>query len=249
MICKMNSLTGGVDNIRTINNQRLFIDHVFSKIKKRLDINSSLSYNRFDTQISSQVLLSENINIIEKTYVPGEEIIVFLSGFTSYIDIIETSVKLGYQRQHSNKPFIVDDQRVNFKNNVDRLYLSGTTYLEGPFNFKFLSQYENNRSRGNNSNVTNNRYKFQLQSIFKINKSFSLSLMNSGFIIDNEFYESSNLETEYKFNDERWTMSLIVNNLFNSKEYIFSNVFNFGQVATIFTSIPIYFSLSATYRF
>lgn len=224
-------------------------NYTFSRVEKRILINLSVSHRRFFNQLVFRNLLSQNIDITRTVYTPGQKLWLLQTGFTSYIDPIATSVKVGYQKQFSEQPVTINKRQLTVKNNTSQYYLTGTTFLKGFVNFKFLANYTLNKGINQENKVRNERYKFQLKTVFNINKVLIANLESKGYIVSSQFYETNNATIEFRPKEKDWALGLNILNIFNDKEYIFENATDFIQTATVFEAVPRYVVLYGRFRF
>ncbi len=249
LIKNYRSLGLGISTPEALKSHGYSFNYTFARVKKRILFDVSASHRRFLNQISFKDFLSQNIDISQAIYTPGQKLWLFQTGFTSYIDPFGTSVKVGYQRQFSEQPVTLNNRNTKLKNNTSQYYLRGTTYLKGFVNFGFLANYTINEGENEGKTVRNERYKFQLKTIFKINKVFIATLESKGYIVSSQFYETNNAEVEFRPEGKSWAFGLKAINLFNDKEYIFENSSEFIQTSTVFEAVPRYVIFYGRLRF
>ena len=243
------SLTLGTQDVTPLKSHNYSLGHTFNKIEKRILISSSLNYTRFENELSFRDLLNQDLDISRTIFIPGQELLFFNTGFTSYLDAIDTSYKLGFNQQFSNKPVTINDQELNLKTNTSSYYFSGTTYFKGALNFKVLAQYSINKGENATNIVRNARYKFELKTVLKFSESLIATIESKGYIISSQFYETNNALIEYRPKQKDWSIGLKVQNIFNTDTYIFENASDFVQSETVYRAVPRYGILYGSFRF
>lgn len=234
------SLIIGTSDVETLKSHKYTFNYTFSRIAKRLLFNFSATHYRFENQMSAIRHLSQNIDIGQRIYWPGLNLSVLNGGFTTYIDPIDISFKIGYQKQFTSQYQILNDLETELKSTFDQYYLRGTTYFKGALNFNFLFNMGINTAKNENIIVHNEYYKTQLKAVFRIHNSFTATIEGTGYFVSSEFYESTNANLEYRFKNNDWLLGLELLNLFNDKSYIFNNAMSYIQTSTIFEAVPRY---------
>ena len=249
MIKSYRNLSLGISKPEALKSHSYTFNYTFSKVEKRILFNVSATHRKFLNQVSFKNSLGQNTDITQSIFSPGQKLWLFQASFTSYIDPVNTSVKIGYQKQFSEQAVIINNKNTKLKNNTSQYYLSGTTYLKGVVNFKFLANYTINAGENGRNIIRNERYKFELKTIFNVNKVFIATLESKGYLVSSQFYETNNAEIEFRPKGKNWTLGLKIINIFNDKEYIFENSSDYVQTATVFEAVPRYGILYGRFRF
>lgn len=249
LIKSYRGLSLGVIEPEAVKSHNYSFNYTFARVEKRVLVNISASHKRFLNQLSFRGFLNQNTDITETVFTPGQKLWLFQIGLTSYVDPINTSVKLGYQKQFSEELVTINNKSTTLKNSTSQYYLMGTTYFKGFLNFKFLANYTLNIGENNWSRVYNERYKFQVKTIFNINKMLVASIESKGYIISSQFYETNSAEIEFYPKGKDWSLGINILNIFNDKEYIFDNLSEYIQTSTVFEALPRYVILFGRLRF
>lgn len=110
------SLSLGSKIVEPLKAHKYFISHIFSRVKKRILFSSSFSYLRFENEFSFESVLNENVDISRRIFVPGQKLLLFQTGLTTYFDWAKASFKIGYQQQYSEKPTQINNQNTFLEN-------------------------------------------------------------------------------------------------------------------------------------
>lgn len=239
----------GAETVEPINRHRYYFSHNFSNVRKHIMFNSSIAYTRFENQLSFRNLLTQDTDVNQKVYMPAQDLLMFNTGITTYINPLNMSIKFGYQQLFSSQQVFINDAETILKNNTSSYYVTGTTYLRGVINFRFLSNYTINVGTNENFSIKNERYRFELKTVLKFSTNWIANIESKSYIIGSEFYEVNNAEIEYRPKEKGWVIGLRFQNLLNNKAYIFENATDFIQATTVFTSVPRYGLVYYTFRF
>jgi hypothetical protein len=226
-----------------------YFGYTFSRIKERILFNASLSYTDYKNKFTFNNLLSNNADISQRIYTEGQNLLLINTGFTTYSDKINSSFKIGFQYNYNESPTILNNNRVTITNNTTSYYIRGTTYFNGPLNFRAHGQYTINRGENNGSIIKNERYKINTNAIWKVSNKMIASLIHNGYIISSKYYETTNAEITFEPNKKNWSLRFQAQNLLNNKTYVFENVDSFVQVENVFTTIPRYILATGIFRF
>ena len=243
------SLYSGTEEIDLINSNRYSLAYTFSRPEKRILLTSSISYIDYNNQITHVNYLSEDLNVFQSQYVSGQNLLLFNSGFTTFVDKLNTTFKVGFTHSFFKNPAIINNREVLIENSSGSFYLRGTSYFRGLYNFKFSLASNFTRGEILGNEVNKRFYNFNLENVFKFSDRFFGNFKNEIFLIDSELYESSAVNFEYRPERSDWVYGLRAQNILNTQKYVFTNISNFQQSETIFKAIPAYFLMYAKVRF
>lgn len=239
----------GTDELEPIRRQRYSLNYTFSRPEKRILFTSSISYTDYYNQLTTQNQLSRDLNISQALYTSGQNFLLFNSGFTTYVDELKNTLKIGLTHTVFENPAIINYEELLIQNQSSNLYFRGTSYFRGIYNFKFSATYGITRGEIQGNEVINDRYNFRLENIFRINNKIFANIENEIFIINSELYESSTANLEYRPRESDWVFGLRAQNLFNTEDYVFANVSDYQQSEIVFKAVPRYVLLYGKIRF
>jgi len=128
------------------------------------------------------------------------------------------------------------------------------TNFKSPFNFHIGSEwnYSKVKSPDFTNNFTNGLSFLDL--FYKIDNQLDIKAVTEHYYFGNLSENQRNhvfldLEATYKFKDDKWTLSLRGNNLFNKQNFTTYNVSDIGYSNTSYRLMPRYLLLSTKYRF
>ena len=142
----------------------------------------------------------------------------------------------------------MNDQFSLIKNESQNLYLRGTTYFKGNYDFYFQLNYMRNSGEieENSTNIEN--YSASFENVLRINDKLFLNLKNELFLVDDQFFESSLINAEYRPKQSNWTFGFNAQNLFNTQYYRFQNVNNFERSELRYKSVARFILAYAKWR-
>jgi hypothetical protein len=243
------SVVLGAEAVKPLNRNRYFISHSYNNIKKRMFFSTSLSYIQNENDFAAETMLSSDLNISRRIYTQGQNMLFFNTNLTTYIEAIAMSMKFGYQRQYSEQPSLVNDISILSKNKTSSYIITGTTFYKSFFNFKFLTNYSINKGEILNSVVKNNRFRFELDAVFKITDAWIATVISKNFTVNSQFYDTNQIELEYTPKGKNWSLGVRTQNIFNDDNYSFQNVSDYLQSELLFEAVPRYGYVYGTIRF
>lgn len=243
------SIVLGAENIKPLNRNRYFVSHSYSNVKKRIFLSTSLSYIQNKNDFTSETLLNANSNISRRIYTQGQNMLFFYTNLTTYVDAINMSIKLGYQQHNSQQPSFVNDEKILSKNKTTSYILTGTTFFQSFFNLKFLINYGVNKGEISDNSVKNDRFRFEVDAVFKISEEWVAKIMSKNFTVNSQFYDTNQIEIEYAPKGKNWSLGLRTQNIFNDSSYNFQNVSDYLQSELLFEAVPRYGYIYGGIRF
>ncbi|WP_424493548.1 hypothetical protein [Salinimicrobium sp. GXAS 041] len=249
LVLNYRMLRTGAREVEEIYKHRYAAGYTFSRPEKRILFTITVSYTAFENQLVTNSYLSRDLNVSRFTYQDGQNFLLFNSGFTTYVDKLHTTVKLGLTHTLFENPSVINNRELVISNQMSSIYIRGTSYFKGAYNFKFSATGSINKGRIQGNEVSNRRYNAELENILRISNRFFGNFKNEFFLIESELYESSTVGMEYRPIQSDWVFGLRSQNIFNTKEYVFANVTDYQQTNLIYKAVPRYFLCYAKVRF
>ncbi|RXG33196.1 peptidase associated/transthyretin-like domain-containing protein [Leeuwenhoekiella marinoflava] len=249
LVYNYRSLKKGLEHIEPLPRNQYAFSYILSKKKKRILIEAGLAYSEFERNLSSISSLSENLNSSQLIYAPGSSLFTARAGFTTYIAPLNMSFKIGVNQSTLKNPLVLNGSFFDVENNSENYYFRGTTYWRGAFNFKFTGGL--NRSRSNLGAVSNSNtiYNAEIETIVKLYDRIFGNIKLEGFVVNDQFYETSSINLEYRPKQKDYLFGFQAQNLWNTEMYTFSSVSDYQRNDLVYTSIPRYAMLYFKLRF
>lgn len=242
------SIQYGAQEVELLKSHRYSLSYILNKVKDRFLLSSTLSYVDYQNSFLRQNFIAENYNFSSLFYTNSEDFLNLNAGVTTFIDKLNMTAKLGINQMWFTRPSVLNNQFSLIKNESQNLYLRGTTYFKGNYDFYFQLNYMRNSGEieGNLTNIEN--YSTSFENVFRINDKIFLNLKNELFLVDNQFFESSLLNAEYRPKHSNWTFGFNAQNLFNTQYYRFQNINNFERSELRYKSVARFILAYAKWR-
>lgn len=243
------SLILGLDRLESFSRNQYSFNYIFSRPKKRILIEAGVSYSDYDKQLSADNLLSENLNLTQREFIPGGSLLTGRLGFTTYLPIVDSSFKIGYTKTIFENPSVLNGELFDISNESDLYYFRGTTYWDGILNFKFSGSVNSNSGGIGNSSNTNNIYNAKLETVLKLNDLVFGNFRNEVHEVDSEIYQTSSFNLEYRPKQKSHVFGIDALNIFNARSYIFSSITNFQRGDLVYRAVTRFFVGYVKFRF
>ncbi|PKG42151.1 carboxypeptidase-like regulatory domain-containing protein [Psychroflexus sp. MES1-P1E] len=243
------SLILGLDRLESISRNQYSFNYIFSRPKKRILIEAGVSYSDYDKQLSADNLLSENLNLTQREFIPGGSLLTGRLGFTTYLPIVDSSFKIGYTKTIFENPSVLNGELFDISNESDLYYFRGTTYWDGILNFKFSGSVNSNSGEIGESTNTNTIYNAKLETILRLNDRIFGNFRNEVFEVNSEIYQTSSFNLEYRPNQKSYVFGIDAQNIFNARSYTFSSITNFQRGDLVYRAVPRFFVGYLKFRF
>jgi len=249
MVNSYRNLKLGIKEVKALKSHNYLFSYTLSKVEQRLHFNASISYILYKNGLSFYNRLSETTDTSKLTYTSGKKTLAPQARITTYINPLYTTLKLGYQLRISEKPVQLNDNFTILNSQTSSYSLNATTFWKGIVNFKLLANYSINQAKSKNTSVRNKRYRFKLDSSFKIYDAYFVNIESNAFVVASDFYETNSLNMEYRPKDKDWSLGLQIQNIFNTKEYLLENAFEYSQSIQSYRAIKRYAFIYGSFRF
>tara|TARA_Y100001934_G_C12379175_1_gene791227 strand:- start:1905 stop:4538 length:2634 start_codon:yes stop_codon:yes gene_type:complete len=249
LVYNYRSLQKGLENIEPLPRNQYAFSYILSKKKKRILVEAGLAYSEFERNLSSISSLSENLNSSQLIYAPGSSLVTARAGFTTYMALLNMSFKIGVNQSTLKNPLVLNGSFFNVKNNSENYYFRGTTYWRGAFNFKFTGGINKSRSNLGSASNSNIIYNAEIETIIKLYDRIFGNIKLEGFVVNDQFYETSSLNLEYRPKQKNYLFGIQAQNLWDTETYTFSSVSDYQRNDLVYTAIPRYAMLYFKLRF
>ncbi|MBZ9777790.1 carboxypeptidase-like regulatory domain-containing protein [Psychroflexus sp. CAK8W] len=243
------SLVLGVNRLEQMTRNQYSFNYIFSRPKKRILIEAGVSYSDYEQQLSADNLLSERLNLSQRQFIPDGSLLTARLGFTTFLKLIDATLKLGYTKTSFENPFILNDELFEVTNEGDNYYFRGTTYWDGMLNFKFSGSVNSNSGGIGNSSNTNNIYNAKLETVLKLYDRLFGNFKNEIYDVNSEVYQTSSFNLEYRPKQKSYVFGIDAQNIFNTKNYTFSSITNFQRGDLVYRAVPRFFVGYMKFRF
>ncbi|WP_405330451.1 carboxypeptidase-like regulatory domain-containing protein [Leeuwenhoekiella sp. LLG6367-2.1] len=249
LVYNYRSLKKGLEIIEPLPRNQYAFSYILSKKKKRILVEAGLAYSEFERNLSSITSLSENLNSSQLIYAPGSSLFTARAGFTTYMAPLNMSFKIGVNQSTLKNPLVLNCSFFNVENTSENYYFRGTTYWPGAFNFKFTGGLNKSRSNLGMASNSNTIYNAEIETIIKLYDRIFGNIKLEGFVVNDQFYETSSLNLEYRPKQKDYLFGIQAQNLWDTDTYTFSSVSDYQRNDLVYTAIPRYVMLYFKLRF
>lgn len=218
--------------------------------EKRFSINTSISYIKSKSILNTTNIFSEDFGFNSYKQTSGGENYNFNFSLTHYSRKIKIASKIETKNYWSSIPLNANsDSFLISKNYTSNLKYSATSYFKFPVNFDLGISYNYNQSLFNNiknSNITKDMF---VNFNYQISKTLLAEFNNSFYFIFSKKYSFNNLVINYTPLDSKFSFRIILNNISNEKEYVYTLLNNYTFYKSTIALVPRYLLATVKYRF
>lgn len=220
---RFRSFTKGLNSVDRLSNASVTINHLYGNWAEKFSMNSLFIYNNEFDFFSTNSSLSQNIILNEKIILKNRVSYTFLSSINQYLKPISSNLKLNLSGNvFKNKNQITTIER-SFNNTNFNYGFELRTAFKGKFQCNFGSKWTYNLiDTGTEISFTDNVSFLDL--LYSFNKKLNFKFQTERNFLGNlnkknNTYYFIDFELRYILNENKLSISVIGNNLLNSKIY------------------------------
>lgn len=248
------SLSKAYGDITQLHNSNARINYRHGNWSSRFMANASMSYTKNHDYFSSSSALSQNYIQSNQILVKDKETLLVNSNLDYYIQFLNANLKLrlGYMKTNYKNIINESDWRKIDANNYTYA-LEFKSGFRGFFNFHIGSEWIKNEIKANlKYSFTDNLSFLDLNFIF--NPKFFIMLKGERYEFGNlktsdKAYYFLNFNASYKLIEDKLTLGLIGNNLFDTKKFVNISTTDIGTYTTEHRLLPRHILVKLEYRF
>ena len=232
-----------------LKSQSITLSHHYSGSSIRYSTTSSLSYTKSGKINASETTITNNFIFNNTSFVEGGDSYRFNFKLLYFIRKIQMATKLETDQNWTSAPVKVNTSDFNTINTLFSTYIvSGTTYLEKPYNFDFTVTQNRSYTTFNDSKSSNVITKANFAINYKLNETFIVALKNDIYWLD-ETYSFLNAELNYTPKKSKFSYRMVLNNLWNENEFKITSLNDYTVTTRSIPLIERYALLTVRYRF
>lgn len=220
---RFRSFTRGLNSIDRLSNASITINHLYGTWAEKFSINSIFVYTKDFDFLSTNSFLSQNITLNERIILKNRENYMFLSSVNQYLKPFSSNLKLNISGNIFNNRNQIEIIERSFINTNFNYGFELRTAFKGKFQCNVGSKWTYNLiDTGTKTSFTDNisfvdlLYSFNSKLNFKLQTERNfLGNLNKDF---NTYY-FVDFELRYILKENKLSLSMIGNNLFNTKTY------------------------------
>ena len=232
-----------------LKSQSITLSHHYSGSSIRYSTTSSLSYTKSGKINASETTITNNFIFNNTSFVEGGDSYRFNFKLLYFIRKIQMATKLETDQNWVTAPIKVNTSDFNTINTLFSTYIvSGTTYLEKPYNFDFTVTQNRSYTTFNDSKSSNVITQANFAINYKLNERFIVALKNDVYWLD-ETYSFLNAELNYTPKSSKFSFRMVLNNLWNENEFKITSLNDYTITTRSIPLIERYALLTVRYRF
>lgn len=216
--------------------------------------NTFVMYSKNHDFFSTNSLISQNYTQSERIVIKDRDFLVVSSSIDRYFKPVKSNLKLTLGLSQINFKNIVNNSDLReVKNNGYEYGFELRSAFRGIFNYHLGSKWNYNQVKTVVSNSFTDNMTF-LDLSFKINDKFNIQTQTERYHFgsldkNNNTYYFMDLDAKYVVKQNKLTLSLSGNNLFNTKTFRNYSITDISISKTEYRLIPRYILLKMEYRF
>lgn len=233
------NFTKGTGTLNTLYVSNYSLSYNYGNTGDKFTANTSVTYNLNDRFLTNNSFISQNFAFSENILLNDKKTVAVTTNINKYFRVIQSSLKFNLNYSNSDFKNIINNSDVRDINNTN--YLVGfevNSAFNGFFNYSIGSSWNYNRVKTNFTNDFLNNSMFATFN-FEISDKFNIDLENERYYFgalskNNNTYYFVDLQAKYNLIENKLSISLVGNNLTNTKN--FKN-YTINDFSTNFTEI------------
>lgn len=248
------SFSKGLQEFNLFNSSNVILNYTYGSWGDKFFANMFVIYNKDNDFYSTNSIIAQNFSQSEKILIKDRELLSVSSNADRYFKPIKSNLKLILGASKSNYKNIVNNSDLREVKNLNFNYgFELRSGFKGFFNYHFGSKWNHNQVKTTITNsFTDNLSFLDLSLIF--NDKFNIQLQSERYYFGNlekgtNQYYFLDAEARYVIKENKITLFLSGNNLFNVNTFRNYSISDISISETEYRLQPRYVMLKAEYRF
>lgn len=248
------SFTKGTNNFTQLNASNFILNYTLGNWGDKFFVNTFVLYTKNHDFFSTNSLVSQNVTQSERIVIKDRNFLSVSSSLDRYFKPIKNNLKLNLGISQINFKNIVNNSDLReVKNNGFEYGFELRSGFRGFFNYHLGSKWNYNEVKTSISNSFTDNMSF-LDLSFKISDKFNIQTQTECYHFGNlenntNTYYFMDLESRYVIKENKLSVSVSGNNLFNIKTFKNYNITDISVSKTEYRLLPRYVLLKMEYRF
>ncbi len=244
----------GTNDFNQLNASNFLLNYTFGNWGDKFFANTFVMYSKNHDFFSTNSLIFQNYTQAERIVIKDRDFLAVSSSIDQYFKPIKSNLKLTLGLSLINFKNIVNNSDLReVKNNGYEYGFELRSAFRGFFNYHLGSKWNYNHVKTVVSNSFTDNMTF-LDLSFRINDKFNIQTQTERYHFGsldkiNNTYYFMDLEAKYVIKQNKLTLSLSGNNLFNTKTFRNYSITDISISKTGYRLIPRYILLKMEYRF
>lgn len=248
------SFSKGLEEFNQLNVSNAILNYTYGSWGDKFFANTFILYSKNSDFFSTNSIITQNYSQAEKIIIEDREFLSISSSFDRYFKPVKSNLKINFWGVKTNFKNIVNNSNLREVKNLNANYgFELRSGFRGLFNYHFGSKWNYNQVETTfKNNFTDNMSFLDLSFIFS--EKFNIQVQSERYFfgnLDNENnkYYFLDLESRYVVKDNKLTLFLSGNNLFNTLKFRNYNISDINISQTEYRLMPRYLLLKIEYRF
>lgn len=248
------SFSRGLDGFNQLNSSSAVLNYTYGNWGDTFFANTFILYSKNNDFFSTNSIITQNYSQSERIIIKDREFISISSNFDRYFKPIKSNLRINLGASKSNFKNIVNNSNLREVKNFHADYgFEMRSGFRSFFNYHFGSRWTYNQVKTTiKNNFTDNMSFLDLSFIF--NDKFNIQMQSERYFFgdlgqDNKQYYFLDIEARYVVKENKLTVFLSGNNLFNIKTFRNYNISDISISQTEYRLMPRYALLKIEYRF
>jgi CarboxypepD_reg-like domain len=249
-----NSFTKGIETFNQLNTSSAILNYTYGSWASKFFANTFILYSKNNDFYSTNSIISQNYTQSEKILIKDRNILSVVSNIDRYFKSLKSTFKINLGASETNSKNIVNNSNLREIKNLNLNYgFEVRSSFRGIFNYNFGSKSNFNQIETTIRNsYTDNMSFIDLSFIFS--DKFNIQVQTERYFFGNlnkdiNKYYFLDLEARYVIKQNKLTLFLTGNNLFNTKTFRNYSISDISFSQTEYKLQPRYVLLKMEYRF
>lgn len=244
----------GLEDFNQLNSSSAILNYTYGSWGDKFFANTFILYTKNNDFFSNNSVIAQNFSQSEKIIIKDREFLSISSNIDRYFKPIKSNLKIDLGASKTNFKNIVNNSNLREVKNLSVNYgFELRSGFRGFFNYHIGSKYYYNEISTTIKNSFTDNVSF-LDLSFMFSDKFNIQLQSERYFFgnldkDNNKYNFLDAEARYVVKENKLTLFLSGNNLFNTKTFRNYSVSDINISQTEYRLMPRYLLLKLEYRF
>ena len=248
------SFSKGLEEFNQLNSSSAILNYTYGSWGDKFFANTFLLHSKNNDFFSTNSIIAQNYSQSEKILIKDREFVTFSSSIDRYFKPIKSNLKINLGATKSNFKNMVNSSNFREVKNFNTDYgFELRSGFRGFFNYHIGSKWNFNEVETTVKNSFTDNMSF-LDLSFMLNDKFNIQVQSERYFFGNLDKENNNynfldIEARYVVKDNKLTIFLSGNNLFNTEKFRNYSISDINISQTEYRLMPRYVLLKMEYRF
>lgn len=248
------SISKGLEKFNQLNSSNVNLNYTYGSWGDKFFANTLILYSNSSDFYSTNSIISQNYSQSQKIIINDREFLSILSNIDYYYVPIKSNLKITIGTTKTNFKNIINNSNLREVKNLGKLYgFELRSSFKGFFNYHIGSKWNYSQVKTTVKNSFTDKMSF-LDLSFIFSNKFNIQLQSERYFFGNldkshNKYYFLDLESRYVVKENKLTLILSGNNLFNSEKFNIYNISDINISQTEYRLMPRYILLKMEYRF